>query len=94
MCFLTPKFVIFHVWRKQIDFKLSLWQNSLYQINFPTEGTGSVVVGGDTETGESSFRGEIYWETMESNQCRQCFLVSDSLEEKKREFHFYPNFIF
>lgn len=56
MCFLTPKFVIFHVWRKQIDFKLSLWQDSLYQINFPTKGTGSVVVGGNTETGESSFR--------------------------------------
>ena len=30
----------------------------LYQINFPTEGPGSVVVGGDTETGESSFRGK------------------------------------
>ena len=28
----------------------------MYQINFPTKGTGSVVVGGNTETGESSFR--------------------------------------
>ena len=84
MYFLTPKFVIFHVWRKQIDFKLSQWQNSLYQINFPTEGTGSVVVDRNTETGESSFRGKNILKD-DGEQPVQAMLYGQRFFRRKKE---------
>lgn len=51
MCFLTSKVLLLQIWRKQVDFEFHLWQNSLYQVNFPTKGTEKMLVGRSTNAG-------------------------------------------